>query len=332
MAQNEIKLCPDCNIEKPIDDFKNSQRTLPRCKPCQNIARCKKRKESKAKADTITKICKQCNTEKNGSEFEFGTLLCKLCFSEKDKEANHRPSVTDPDKTCKTCNISKSATMFRKRELVCKECNKKKLYEWRENNKERFLEICKTYRDKDDKKVLRNTNRREKYLNSIQYKLTQIYRNRVRVCVKTQSFPKNHHIDYEEMLGCNWDLLMNWLEFNMKPDMSWKNYGSYWHVDHVYPCSLYDFSVEENRLKCFNWTNLTPLEANENLKKSNKLDIDLIQHYRKRAIEFIQQNPTISILTDSLPDDIKILVTSGALTTKDTMKVVSGSGEKSEVR
>ena len=332
MAQNEIKLCPDCNIEKPIDDFKNHQRTLPRCKPCQNIARCKKRKESKAKADTITKICKQCNTEKNGSEFEFGTLLCKLCFSEKDKEANHRPSVTDPDKTCKTCNISKSATMFRKRELVCKECNKKKLYEWRENNKERFLEICKTYRDKDDKKVLRKNYLKEKYNKDIKFRLEKIYRNRIRLCVKSQYCPKLTSFNYEKMLGCSWEIFIQWLEFNMKADMNLKNYGSYWHVDHVYPCSLYDFSVEENRLKCFNWTNLTPLEANENLKKSNKLDIDLIQHYRKRAIEFIQQNPTISILTDSLPDDIKILVTSGALTTKDTMKVLSGSGEKSEVR
>jgi hypothetical protein len=134
------------------------------------------------------------------------------------------------------------------------------------------------------------------------------------------------------MLGCTWEIFLEWLEFNMKSDMMWENYGSYWHVDHVYPCSLYDFSVEENRLKCFNWTNLTPLEGDENLKKSNKLDIDLIQHYRKRAIEFIQQNPNTTILTDALPDDIKILVESGALTTKDIVKAVSGSGEKSEVR
>jgi hypothetical protein len=117
----------------------------------------------------------------------------------------------------------------------------------------------------------------------------------------------------------------------MKPEMTWENYGSYWHVDHIHPCSLFDFSIEENRNKCFNWTNLTPLEGIENIKKSNKLDIDLIQHYRKRAIEFIQQNPNIQLLTDSLPDDIKILVVSGALTTKDAVKTVSGSGEKLEV-
>jgi hypothetical protein len=197
MAQ---KLCPDCNIEKSTDDFMICKRIAARCKLCQNALRCKKRKESKANAENITKICKKCNNEKKGSEFEFGTLLCKPCFSENDKEANHRPSTTDPDKTCKTCQITKAATMFRKRELVCKECSKKKLYEWRENNKGRFLEICKNYRDKDEKKELRNKNRRERYNTDIKYRLEKIYRNRIRLCVKTRYCPKNTSLDYEKML------------------------------------------------------------------------------------------------------------------------------------
>lgn len=334
MAQeiNETKLCPDCNTTKDIIEFTYSHRILVRCKTCQNAQRCKKRKEAKENAVNITKTCKKCNIEKKGSEFEFGTLLCKYCFSEQDKEANNRPSETDPDKMCRVCETTKPAIMFRKRELVCKECSKKKLYEWRENNKERFLKICKNYRDRDEKKELRNKNRREKYWNEIKERLTQLYRTRVRLCIKKKYYPKNTKFDYNTLLGCEWNYLIKWLEFNMKPEMSWDNYGSYWHIDHVYPCSLFDFSIEEERTKCFNWTNLTPLECIENIKKSNKLDINLIQHYRKRAIEFIQENPDIQLLTDSLPDDIKILVVSGALTTKDTVKAVSGSGEKLEVR
>lgn len=333
MAQEstKMKLCPDCNTNKDIIEFTYSHRILIRCKKCQNEKRCKKNKEKKESAENITKTCKICSEEKKGSEFEFGTLTCKKCFSEKEKECNNRPKADDPDKTCRVCEITKSATMFRKRELVCKECNKKKLYKWREENKERFLEICKNYRDKDEKKELRNKNRREKYKNDIKERLLQLYRNRFRHCVKKKYVPKNTSFNYEKMLGCTWDVFCLWLEFNMKPEMNWENYGSYWHIDHVYPCSLFDFSVEENRSKCFNWTNLTPLECIENIKKSNKLDIDLIQHYRKRAIKFIEDNPNIQLLTDALPDDIKILVTSGALTTKDIVKAVSGSGEKLEV-
>ena len=333
MAQesNEIKLCPDCNTNKDIIEFTYSHRILVRCKSCQNEKRGKKRKEDKSNAENTTKLCKDCSKEKKGSEFEFGTLTCKKCFSEKDKEANHRPKADDPDKKCRVCETTKSATMFRKRELVCKECNKKKLYKWREDNKERFLEICKTYREKDEKKEIRRNYLRNKYNNEIKFRLEKLYRNRFRDCVKKRYLPKNTSFDYEKILGCNWEIFLKWLEFNMKPEMNWENYGSYWHIDHVYPCSLFDFSIEENRSKCFNWTNLTPLEGIENIKKSNKLDIDLIQHYRKRAIKFIEDNPNIQLLTDALPDDIKILVTSGALTTKDTVKAVSGSREKLEV-
>jgi hypothetical protein len=96
--------------------------------------------------------------------------------------------------------------------------------------------------------------------------------------------PKNTALNYTKLLGCSWDVFIKWLEFNMKPEMSIDNYGSYWHVDHTYPCSLFDFSIEAERYKCFNWTNLTPLEGLENIKKSNKLDIDLVKHYKNRAI------------------------------------------------
>ena len=325
------KICPDCLIEKNEDEFIVGKRKTPRCRACQNELRCKKRKEDKLNAENTKKMCKECNTEKKGSEFEFGTLLCKICFREKDKEIHHRPAETDPDKTCRQCQITKPAIMFRKRELICKECAKKKLYEWRESNKERFLGICKKYRDKEEKKELKNAYRRKQYAENIKVKLLQLYRTRVRSCIKSKYCPKNTAFDYVTLLGCEWETLVQWLEFNMKPGMTWDNYGPYWHVDHVYPCSLFNFSNDSDRVRCFNWTNLTPLEGNENIKKSNKLDIILIEHYRKRAIEFIQQTPNITILTDKLPDDMRLLVMSGALTTKDTVKAVSGSEEKSEV-
>ncbi len=103
----------------------------------------------------------------------------------------------------------------------------------------------------------------------------------------------------------------------MKPEMTWENYGTYWHVDHIYPCAKFNFEKEEDRKKCFNWTNLAPLECIENLKKSDTIDTEMIFKYRKLATDFLQRNPDISVLTDVLPEDIRLLVTSGALTTKD---------------
>ena len=52
--------------------------------------------------------------------------------------------------------------------------------------------------------------------------------------------------------------------------MSFKNYGK-WHIDHIIPCSKFDLTKRDEQLKAFHYTNLQPLWANENFKKSNKL-------------------------------------------------------------
>ena len=158
---SEIKLCPDCNIKKDSQEFIVGGAKKPRCRPCENIRRREAAKAKKENASNITKICKECNIEKKGDEFEFGLLSCKLCYREKTKEANYRPLESDPPKTCRMCNTEKLATQFRKRELICKECNKQKLYKWRENNKKKFLDNCKRYRDKQESK-----NKRNEYTNS----------------------------------------------------------------------------------------------------------------------------------------------------------------------
>lgn len=54
--------------------------------------------------------------------------------------------------------------------------------------------------------------------------------------------------------------------------MSWDNYGSAWHIDHIRPVSSFDFTAitDDEFLKCWSLANLRPLWAKSNLKKSNK--------------------------------------------------------------
>lgn len=63
------------------------------------------------------------------------------------------------------------------------------------------------------------------------------------------------------------------LEKQFDSKMSWNNYGSYWHVDHIYPQSLLPYTSmnDDNFKKCWALSNLQPLEAIANIKKSNKL-------------------------------------------------------------
>ena len=54
--------------------------------------------------------------------------------------------------------------------------------------------------------------------------------------------------------------------------MNWENYGSYWHIDHIKPKSLFIFeSLEDEEFKqCWSLNNLRPLEAKENIRKGNR--------------------------------------------------------------
>ena len=69
------------------------------------------------------------------------------------------------------------------------------------------------------------------------------------------------------LIGCEIDYLMFQLQKKFKRSMNWNNYGSYWELDHIKPCSSFDLSKKSEQLKCFNYINLQPLTKFENRKK-----------------------------------------------------------------
>lgn len=83
-----------------------------------------------------------------------------------------------------------------------------------------------------------------------------------------------------ELIGCSDEQLANHLESQFEPWMSWYNYGSEWHVDHIKPCAAFDLSIESERLACFHYTNLRPLRSIDNWTKNSRFNGVLL---RKRA-------------------------------------------------
>jgi len=72
------------------------------------------------------------------------------------------------------------------------------------------------------------------------------------------------------LLGCPIDFLRGYLSVFFKPGMTWENYGKLWHVDHKRPCASFDLTEPVQQKQCFNWMNLQPLFAKENLEKGAK--------------------------------------------------------------
>jgi len=55
--------------------------------------------------------------------------------------------------------------------------------------------------------------------------------------------------------------------------ISWENQGE-WHIDHIRPCASFNLDLEEERHKCFHYTNLQPMWCPDNISKSDTYDED----------------------------------------------------------
>lgn len=121
--------------------------------------------------------------------------------------------------------------------------------EWNENN----LEKVKSYNREYSKK------RRSKDLN---FKIRCSLRNRLKLAVKKE-FKKSSCV---ELLGSSIEDFKKYMESKFSEGMSWENYGE-WHIDHIKPCCLFDLSCEEAQKTCFNYKNLQPLWAKDNISK-----------------------------------------------------------------
>lgn len=69
-------------------------------------------------------------------------------------------------------------------------------------------------------------------------------------------------------LGCSILELKIWIESKFEPGMTWENHGM-WHLDHIRPLSKFNLMDREEFLKACNYTNLQPLWAKDNIRKSN---------------------------------------------------------------
>jgi hypothetical protein len=101
----------------------------------------------------------------------------------------------------------------------------------------------------------------------IEQRIKRSLRSRLYTFMKGKN--KNSSFKY---VGCNFEQLKNHFESKFTKGMTWENYGK-WHIDHIKPCALFNLTIEKEIYECFNYTNLQPLWAKDNLSKGAKWEI-----------------------------------------------------------
>ena len=107
----------------------------------------------------------------------------------------------------------------------------------------------------------------KKYANNLNYRIAKCLR-----CRFHKALSRDQKSDRATaMIGCTIERLRNHLEAQFTDGMSWENYGKNgWHVDHIRPCASFDLTDPEQQRQCFHYTNLQPLWATDNMRKSAK--------------------------------------------------------------
>lgn len=151
-----------------------------------------------------------------------------------------------------------------------------------ENNKEYRKEYDKKYKETHKEEI---TKRQRNYRNKrrkldLEYKIVCNLRCRIRLALHGKS--KSAHT--MELIGCSIEELKQHLESQFRDGMSWENYGTTWHIDHIIPCIAFDMIDEEQQKECFNYKNLQPLLVEENLSKNDTMPDGTRARYRKKAL------------------------------------------------
>jgi hypothetical protein len=213
-------------------------------------------------------------------------------------------------KQCRKCDIELNDNNKVTKQNLCRPCSSRLCKEYKQNNKKLISDYNKVYKSehKDEIKVYnhdynlenreaiqkRQTEQhRRRRETDVNFKLAHSCRNRIRNLLIKDNITKGSLKTFN-LLGCDVNFLKEWLQYNFKEGMTLDNYGQYWHIDHVIPCSLFNLQ-DKNELKiCCHWTNLQPMEAKANLSKNNSLNMEEVRNHIQ-LIKIYETNKQINV-------------------------------------
>lgn len=208
---------------------------------------------------------------------------CPKCDSLKQRiEYNKNKKRNDGlDSYCKICSYEYRINRLRANEQA-KKRHSEAARRYRKNNPEKTLLTYKLYRERNKEKIAEKRKSKQRrdynrdYMRNLRsdpvFKLKSNISRQINHILKRNCGSKRGQTILDK-LGYSIQQLKQHLESQFDSNMTWDNYGIYWHVDHIIPHSSFKYSDmdDDEFRRCWCLSNLRPLEAIENIKKSNKM-------------------------------------------------------------
>lgn len=232
----------------------------------------------------MNKVCSKCNLAKEYNLFYKSNChadnlypSCKDC--KKQFRILNKEKINLSLKNYRTENREKVLLIKKKHYIKNKDVILKQKRDYYSNNlplikeglelrKHRIKKTRQNYYYSNKDKIFKNIKSRKE--NDLNFKLASNCRSRIIDALKRTNNKKNSKT--VEILGCSIEYLRKHLESKFQEGMTWDNYGFYgWHMDHIIPLSKFDLTKEKELKKACHYTNIQPLWANDNFKKSDKV-------------------------------------------------------------
>lgn len=254
------KQCTKCkevkDIKKDFYNYPDGIKVSPRCVQC--VHEQNKKRYPMVEGGKLWKLslrnegkkwCNSCKEAKPLDDFGFNKknridgrmTMCRVCKSERDKEYRNDPKFRD------------------------KLLDKKRVYYENIRDTEGYKEYCKNRNENRDysKEYRRHiSDEFRRFKTRIRSRINAYFRiNKQWVKKDTKTV---------ELLGVDYFVAKEFLERQFLSGMTWENYGTEWHIDHLIPLDAAKKDYEKVKQLCF-YQNLTPMWGNDNLRKSSKI-------------------------------------------------------------
>ncbi len=202
---------------------------------------------------------------------------------------------TNMEYICNTCNESKGESQYgvytdtrtgrQRRRHICKSCRTKVEGVRSRENLDRTNGYKKTYRDthKDEIRDYERERVAHKYKTDAVFRKRQLITRQLCQTIKSAT---NVNV---ERLNCDKVRFMKWIAYQFKDGWSFEDRKK-WNFDHVIPVTFFDLENPlEEALAC-HWSNVRPIDPNENRRKSGKILKDVILSHIEVIKAFLSEN------------------------------------------